>query len=230
MQLTDIKQGNIKDGVITLSCGEAIFCYLCQTSIDPLVCNPIAFNHLLSEPSAAQQPAHPDLCVPVRLHRCRVYTFFFTILTLVWLSMQITHVFNYSFFKPWLWEGRDRLVLQWKAVRCQHSNSRLEFMCLQPKSWESQWHQTRKMHSPTRGRQGSLPEMAWKKSSWGSQSSAYQHWYSYGFLDKCTSGISSNRQGMKKKKITELHIAFRDCSQRKKWREAVRNVKCSKVK
>lgn len=75
MQLTDIKQGNIKDGVITLSCGETIFCYLCQTSIDPLVCNPTAFKHLLSEPSAAQQPADPDFCVPVRLHRCIVYTF-----------------------------------------------------------------------------------------------------------------------------------------------------------
>lgn len=193
MQLTDITQGNIKDGVTTLSCGEATFCYLCQTLTDPLVRNPTASNHLLSESSAAQQPAHPDFGVPMRLHRCRVYTFN-SILSLVWLSSQITHVFNYSFFKPGLWQGRDRLILQCKAVRCQHSNSRLEFMCLQPKWWESQWHQTNKMHSPTCGMPGSLPGMAWNKSSWGCQSSAYQHWYSYGFLDKCTSGITSVRE------------------------------------
>lgn len=168
MQLTDIKQGNIKDGVITLSCGEEIFCYQCQTPVDLLVCNPTACNHLLSEPSAAQHPAHPDLCVPVKLHRCRVYTFN-SILTLVWLSMQITHVVNYSFFNLWLWQGRDRLVFQCKAVRCQHSNSRLEFMCIQSKCWESQWHQTNKMHSPTRGMQGSLQEWLERKVPGGAR-------------------------------------------------------------
>lgn len=161
MQLTDIKQGNIKDGVITLSCGEAIFCYLCQTSIDPLVWNPTAFNHLLSDPSAAQQPAHTDLCC-LWGYTDAEFTTFNSIWTLVWLSMQITHGFSYSFFKSWPWQGRDRLVLQCKAVWCQHSHSRLEFTCVQTKCWESQWHQTKKMHSPTCGMQESLPGMAWK--------------------------------------------------------------------
>lgn len=84
MQLTDITQGNIKDGVTTLSCGEATFCYLCQTPTDPLVRNPTASNHSLSEPSAAQQPAHPDFGVPMRLHRCRVWWYWCLTASRVW--------------------------------------------------------------------------------------------------------------------------------------------------
>lgn len=104
------------------------------------------------------------------------------------------------FFKPWLWQGRDRLVLQCKAVRCQHGNASLEFMWLQPKGWEKQWHPTNKMHGQRLRTQGSLPGMVWKRNSRGRQSSAYQHRYSDGFLDRCSSATRSAREKKWKRK------------------------------
>lgn len=108
-----------------------LFATCANLLLNSLVCNSTAFNHT-SQPSAAQQLANPDYlcCTDAE----------FAPLTSWWVwghylcelpMFLITRVF--FFLKPWLRQGRNKLVLKCKSVRCQHSNARLEFMCLQTK-------------------------------------------------------------------------------------------------
>lgn len=99
-------------------------------------------------------------------------------------------------------------------MRCQHGNAKLEFMRLQPKGREKQWHQTNDAWSkasyarftPRNGLKEKflrVPELCL---------SALICLQLFGQVHLCSQ--LSKREEMKKKK-PKLHIAFRNCSQRK---------------
>lgn len=128
----------------------------------------------------------------------------------------ITRVF---FFKPWLWQGRNKLVFKCKSVRCQHGNARMEFMCLQTKG-DTERNTGIKQTRCTAKRfcmQGPPPRKGLKDKFLRMPDlclSAPIFLQIFGQEPLCNR--LTKKEEIKKKKLTELHIAFRNCSQRKR--------------
>jgi len=72
---SEIKQGNIKDGLLPSSCGEATFCYPCQIIIKKIPFSatpPLTIQSHVYQTSTAQQ----IFCGHAKLHKCSLHPTF----------------------------------------------------------------------------------------------------------------------------------------------------------